>query len=285
MTSIKITVVASLITFLLPVAAQAQVGTSITDSDSVNATSETTTDSDTSTNFDDEGLTDSDLETNLAAEALPTTNGVTYWWERVRDNLVSVFTFNAEKKAAQYRVRLHRLDRKAAACAQIGDEECLVKVEKHQQALQDRAERFIARRQELKDKLEARFTDWRQQRSERQAEWKLQAVERSDQRQELLQQRRDNRSDARQSRRQQLQLRRQQGQDTRLDRRSDRQQLRQQQLEQRSLIKTDPANSVIGNEGLIRARSRSLNDRLNNVRETVEQRKDQLERPLLQDND
>lgn len=156
----------------------------------------------TTTDFSDEGLSDADLTTDLAAEALPTTNAASFWWENVRDNVISVFTFNVEKKAAQMRLRLHRLDRKLAACAEIGDQECIAKVEERSQALEQRTEQYIAKRQELKDKFQDRFIQWRESRDAKASELQQQAAARRDQRQQLTQQRQANRQQAIQNRQQ-----------------------------------------------------------------------------------
>ena len=134
--------------------------------------------------FSDEGLGDEDLTADLEAEALPTTDAVSYWWENLRGNVVNVFTFNAEKKAAQMRLRLHRLDRKLAACAEVGDPECAAKIEQRIQALQERTERYIAKRQELREQHLQRFEEWRAKRVARAQELRQRAAERRGQRQQ-----------------------------------------------------------------------------------------------------
>lgn len=184
----------------------------------------------TAADFSDEGLGDEDLSVDLAAEALPTTNGVSYWWERVRGNVVSVFTFNAEKKAAHMRLRLHQLDRKLAACAAISDPECAAKIEQRIQALQDRTERYIAKREELRQQHQQRFEQWRAKRAARLEELSQRAAERQSQRQELLQQRQQDRQQAIENRQQ----RRQQIQENIQQRRDQRQQNREQLIEMRS---------------------------------------------------
>jgi len=156
----------------------------------------------TATDFSDEGLGDDDLTTDLAAEALPTTDVASYWWENLRGNVISVFTFNAEKKAAQMRLRLHRLDRKLAACAEVGDPECAAKIEQRIQALQERTERYIAKRQELREQHLQRFEEWRAKRVARAQELRQRAAARQSQQQELLQQRQQNRQQAIENRQQ-----------------------------------------------------------------------------------
>ncbi|MFH1354455.1 MAG: hypothetical protein ABIH36_04180 [bacterium] len=153
-------------------------------------------------NFSDEGLGDEDLTVDLAAEALPTTDAVSYWWENFRGNVISVFTFNAEKKAARMRLRLHRLDRKLAACAELGDEECVAKVAERTQALQDRTERYIAKRQELQAQHQQRFAEWRARRAAKAQALHQRAAGLRSQRQELLQQRQESRQQAIENRRQ-----------------------------------------------------------------------------------
>lgn len=202
----------------------------------------------TAADFSDEGLGDEDLTTDLAAESLPTTNGVSYWWERVRHNVVSVFTFNAEKKAAQMRLRLHQLDRKLAACAAIADPECVAKIEQRIQALQDRTGRYIAKRQELRQQHQQRFEQWRAKREARIQELRQHATQRQSQHQELLQQRQQNRQQA-------IKNRQQRGQST---------------IEQRQQNR----------EHLIEMRSQNLKDRLDAARQQADEHQQNLEQAI-----
>lgn len=183
--------------------------------------------------FVEEGLTEEDLTTDLEAENLPTTDGFGYWWENVRSRVVEAFTFNAERKAELHRARLHRLDRKAEACAEIGDEECLEKIEEHRANVEERAENFIARRAELKEKLEDRFTEWREARSERRDELRDRVAERRDQRQELREERRANRQEARANRRDTVRERRDTRRENVRERRDERRDAVQDRREDR----------------------------------------------------
>ncbi len=198
----------------------------------------------TATDFSDEGLGDDDLTADLAAEALPTTDAVSYWWENLRSNVISVFTFNAEKKAAQMRLRLHRLDRKLAACAEVGDPECAAKIEQRIQALQERTERYIAKRQELREQHLRRLEEWRAKRAARLPELRQRAAERRSQRQQLLQQRQENRQQAIEN----------------------RQQNRQSTIEQRQQNR----------EQLIELRSQNLKGKLDATRQQAEEHQQNL---------
>ena len=200
--------------------------------------------------FAEEGLTTEDVTTDLAAESLPTTNGLSYWWEGVRSRVAEAFTFNAERKAARQRARLHRLDRKAEACAELGDEECLATIEEHRATLQERAEAFIARRVELSDELEARFNAWREAREGRRAELRERVAERRDQRQERREERRTDRQEARTNRRETLRERRETRRDTIQDQRDTRRDARQERREDVRLRREE--RRTIRNEARIR---------------------------------
>ncbi len=147
-------------------------------------------------------LSDDDLSVDLEAEALPTTERLRYWWERVSANITQSFTRNAERKAELYEEQLHRLDRKAEACAAIGDEECLAKIEQHRTALTERAERFITRREELKGKLLERFKNWRENREARREELQAKLKQNKDNMKEKREDFREMREESRQHRRQ-----------------------------------------------------------------------------------
>lgn len=202
--------------------------------------------------FSDEGLGDADLELDLAAEALPTTDRVRFWLERLRNNVASVFTFNVERKAAQLRLRLHQMDRKLTACAEIGDEECVAKIEVHIQALKDRTERYITRHEELSEQHQQRFEEWRQRRESRIERLRQLATDRRANRTELLEQRRAKSREARANRRDYLRNKSQESREQ-LD-------LRQQNREQ-----------------LIELRSQNLKDRLDDTRSKI------LEREIYSD--
>lgn len=198
------------------------------------------------TDLSDEGLGDDDLTTNLAAEALPTTNGIGYFWERIRDQVVTTFTFNNERKAERYRVRLHNLDRKLAACAEIGDQECVDTVEGRLAKLTDKAEEQIAKHEELAERWEERFSAWRESRETRIQGLREQALERRDQRAELRAERKANRQTARTNRQAEREEARELRQQNRTDRqlqrqdaRTDRQELRQDARTDRQLQRDD----------------------------------------------
>jgi chromosome segregation ATPase len=219
--------------------------------------------------FSDEGLDDEDLNSDLEAEALPTTDSFLYRWERFRNNIQSVFIFNAEKKAAHYRFRLHQLDRKLAACAEIGDEQCISKVEEHIQSLETRADKYIARRQELQERLLNKFDQWRASRSDRIEDLKERANERRDKKQELKKQREENRAEAKESRQKRHEELKQRLQE-RKEEIKDRQQDRQITTEQRQQNR----------EHLIEVRSSAVKNKLDATRDQVEIRNQELEETL-----
>lgn len=175
--------------------------------------------------FSDEGLSDEDLTADLEAEALPTADVASYWWENLRDNVVNVFTFNITKKAARLRLQLHRLDRKLAACAELGDEECVAKIEERMRALQERTERYITRHQELREQHRQRFAEWRARRTARVQELHQRAAALRDSKQQLLQQRLENRQEAVQNRQQLWQQRKENRQSTIEQRQQNRERL------------------------------------------------------------
>ena len=107
---------------------------------------------------------DTTLETNLESEALPTTNPWSYRWEALRNRVASVFILNAERQTQHYLNRLHQLDRKLAACAELGDEECVAQVEQDMAAVRTQAENYIANQAEVRERYLERFQDWRAQR-------------------------------------------------------------------------------------------------------------------------
>lgn len=246
--------------FIFPtLPAFAETPVSISDSVSVDSTSTAAANTIVSVSFSDEGLDDEDLNSDLAAETLPTTNIFLYRWERFRNNIQSVFTFNAEKKAAHYRFRLHQLDRKLAACAKIGDEQCISKVEEHIRSLEIRADNYIAKRQELQEKLLDKFDQWRVDRNARIEDLKQRAIERRAKRQELKEQRKGERAEAkknRQERRKKLKQRRQN---------------RQYTIEQRQ------QNS----EQLIEMRSQSIKNKLDATRDQVNLHNQEFEETII----
>jgi len=111
-------------------------------------------------------LPDQTLEMDVEAEALPE-DGMEYQWERFRAGLQRAFTINPEKKAALYEEQLHRLDRKMTACANLGDEECLERLRARTAAMQERAQKYLEKHAELKEKLLEQFKAWREKRQAR----------------------------------------------------------------------------------------------------------------------
>lgn len=141
-----------------------------------------------------------DLYEDLPAESLPTTNPFRFGLENVFYNLQNLFTFNAEKQAQLYQWRLHQLDRKAAACAQIGDDQCLQAIESRKEKLEEKTESYIEKHEEIRERLLARFQQWRQQREQHWQEAHTQAENKREYREQLMEQRRDMRKEAIQAR-------------------------------------------------------------------------------------
>ncbi len=129
--------------------------------------------------------TDDLSETNLAKESSPTTDRFLYWWERVSFNIKTIFTFNAEKKAALYQSRLSSLDKKAAACAVTGDKKCLDIIGRHTNKLEERTEKFLTKREELKKRLLEKFDDWSAKRQKNLSTLRDRAVQLRSQNKEL----------------------------------------------------------------------------------------------------
>jgi len=111
--------------------------------------------------YSDEGLDDGDLTDNLEAENLPS-DGIRYNLENMWFGLRRAFTFNSEKKAELDRERLHTLDRKLNACSEIGDEDCINKIEERLNKVTNLAQRHLEKREELKEKHLERFKSWRE---------------------------------------------------------------------------------------------------------------------------
>lgn len=208
-----------------------------------------------SPDFPTAGLGDDDLSVDLEAEALPTTDFFAYRWERLKNSVISVFTLNAERKTDQYNSRLHQLDRKLAACAEIGDRECAQKIEQHKLKLEAKTAKYLAKREELKEQFYAKYLDWRTKRETISEKLHQRAADREDHQPELVEQRQQRREDAKARRRQHLENLR------------DRQEQHQEEVQ----------NKIEAREQLIEARSSSLKNRLDDTREQVELHNQNLE--------
>lgn len=205
--------------------------------------------------FDEEGLSDEDTEIDLEAENLPTTNKFGYLWEQFRGAAVTTFTFNAEKKAAQYRLRLHGLDRKLAACSEIGDTECIKKIEENMQKLNNRTEKYIAKREELKEQLLTRFQDWRAKRESRIKTLEQKAAKNEKDMTELLKKRSIKRIQAIQNRK------------------SWRKRVKENLKKSHNLLQEEIEQNQ---EQLIEARSGNLKNKLDQTREKVQLHQDEF---------
>lgn len=146
-----------------------------------------------------EGISEADVETDVEVESLPG-DGLGYQLGQWGFELRRALTFKADKKAALDRLRLHILDRKMAACGEIGDEKCVEILETRIENLQARAEQHLERRQELKEQWLERFQEWRDRRATRLEEFRVKASQRKDQLQELRQERQNKRHEVKEQR-------------------------------------------------------------------------------------
>jgi len=216
--------------------------------------------------FSDEGLGDDDLTMDLEAEALPTTDGWGYRWENWKDGVIGVFTFNSERKAEHMRSRLHKLDRKMEACAEIGDPECAEKIEERMEALQERTEKYIAKREELKDEFQDRFEAWREKREEHRANLELKLNERKAQRAELLEERKAKREDAKENRAKHIEERKAVIEERHEERKANKQERKIDREQNR--------------EHLIEVRSPNLKNRLDDTRLKVNEHDEAMEQAI-----
>jgi len=151
--------------------------------------------------FADEGLNSSDLSDGVEAQVLPD-EPFKFGWESAWFNIRRAFTVSAERKAALDRLRLHQLDIKLAACAELGDEECMGRIEERISDLERKANDFLQRREDLKERLQERFSLWRSKRNERIEELRERAGQRRDRLEQLYQERQENLEELRQERQQ-----------------------------------------------------------------------------------
>ena len=226
----------------------------------------------------DEELSDSDLSVDLAAEALPTQNQFTYRWENMRNGVLRFFTLKAENKAELYERHLHTLDRKLAACAEIGDEECTKLIEAHIEKLTARATNYLERREELRDKLQDKFQAWRQHREAMITERQQRVAELKDKREELVaarqavtEQARQNRAARQEEIKTNIQERRELIEQNIDQRQENRQEIRQDAQEQRQLNLEQRRENQ---EQLIEMRRQNVKDKLDNTRAKVEARQE-----------
>lgn len=225
-------------------------------------------DTDVTDEFASQGLDDGDLEEDVTAETLPT-DGLAYRWERLRFGLRRAFIFNAEKKAALDREFLHRLDRKAAACAELGDEACVARVEAHIAAARARAEKFLQKREELRAAHLERFQQWRDRREARLTQLREKATERKENVEELRQQRQEQLPNLRQRRQEMMRLQRESFPE-------QREGLRLQTQEQIKQRQENGQQLQQNREHLIETRSKNVKEQLDATRTKVLERERQL---------
>ena len=225
-----------------------------------------------------EELSDSDLSVDLAAEALPTQNQFTYRWENMRNGVLRFFTLKAENKAELYERHLHTLDRKLAACAEIGDEQCTEAIEARIESLTARATNYLERREELRDKLQDKFQAWRQHREAMITERQQRVAELKDKREELVaarqavtEQARQNRAARQEEIKTNIQEQRELIEQNIDQRQEIRQEIRQDAQEQKQLNLEQRRENQ---EQLIEMRSQNVKDKLDNTRAKVEARQE-----------
>ena len=186
--------------------------------------------------FAEEGLSDLDLEADSEAETLPQ-DGILFGLENAWFRIRRAFTLQAERKAELDRERLHRLDRKLTACAELGDEECVTRIESMIGKTEERAQAYLERKEEIQERFQERFEAWRERRGERVEELKDVVEERKSQRDELIEKRQETLDDIRSRRKEFNDQRKEQLEELRKEQqalREDTQQLREQVIEQRS---------------------------------------------------
>ena len=225
-----------------------------------------------------EELSDSDLSVDLAAEALPTQNQFTYRWENMRNGVLRFFTLKAENKVELYERHLHTLDRKLAACAEIGDEQCTEAIEARIESLTARATNYLERREELRDKLQDKFQAWRQHREAMITERQQRVAELKDKREELVaarqavtEQARQNRAARQEEIKTNIQEQRELIEQNIDQRQEIRQEIRQDAQEQKQLNLEQRRENQ---EQLIEMRRQNVKDKLDNTRAKVEARQE-----------
>ena len=213
----------------------------------------------------DQEIADQDLEADLEAEVLPD-DGFEFVLENALFQIRRAFTFQAERKVALDQERLHRLDRKLAACTEIGDEKCIDRIETMTQAAQERTQRFLDKKAEVLGNVEENFEAWRDRRQARLDELKENADESEAESLEEFQSKREEAMERRDARLEEL--------------RNTRSELRESILEKR-LEKFNQIDARLQNrEELIEARSPVIKERLDTARDQVQQRAQDLEAQL-----
>ncbi len=222
--------------------------------------------------FSDEGITDADLEMDLEAEALPS-DGLSFRWENIWFGLRRAFIFNAEKKAELDRQRLHQLDRKLTACADVGDEGCMQRIQERITRAQELAEKHLQKKQEILAKHRQRFEEWRAKRQARLEELKERAAQRKERREELLKQRQERRQEVQERRKKHRQEVQERIQQMRQEENVENAKLR---TEQRMENKLRPEQRMENRERLIELRSQNLKNTLDDTRKEVNERQEEI---------
>lgn len=196
----------------------------------------------------DQQLADEDLTTDVEAEVLPS-DGFQFVLENALFNIRRAFTFQAERKAQLDQDRLQKLDRKLTACAEIGDTHCVDRLQEMIAAAEDRAQRYLEKKQEVLGNIESNFEAWRQRRQEHIEAMEEMAQEHADELDERLEELKAKRDQARE------------------DHQEHMEELRQQRQQRIDRLKTSIQERMQNREHLIEVRSHNLKDKLDSARE------------------
>lgn len=140
--------------------------------------------------FSDEGLSDLDVEADAEAEILPS-DGFVFGLENAWFKIRRAVTFQVERKAKLDRARLHRLDRKLTACAELGDEACVDRIDNMISKTEERAQAYLESKQGIRDRFQEKFASWRERRGERIEALRDVTAERKERKDELLEKRKE----------------------------------------------------------------------------------------------
>lgn len=171
-------------------------------------------------------------------ELLPA-DGWVYRWEQFRLNMRQVFAFRAEQKAALYEEQVERLNNKLTACSELGDTECLKRVQARLEKLQEKAEDYVTRREALREKFEARLAAWREKHEERIEMLQEKAGERQVKRQELYQERKAHMQELRVKQQEFMEERQAERQEFREKQQGERKEFKQDTQEQRKDVREE----------------------------------------------
>lgn len=203
-----------------------------------------------------------ELSAEIQGELLPG-DGFAFGLETAWFRIKRAFTFQAERKAELDVQRFEKLEIKITACSELGDEECVAKLEQLITITQERAERHLERKAQVLEKhrerfeeLKTRHEDRRQELQEKLQERRARLEELQAERQERFDEFREMRINRLEELREAHQERRQEAVERQVDR-QEQQELRQEQREQ-------------NRDQIIELRSGAVKNRLDATRDRVE---------------